>query len=138
MKTGCFWSKRLYNHFTRKLGLEVQFESSDDESDTEDDRTINTNIKEGGNGGNGKVAKPDVKTVDLTGGVVPQGFASESDKEDVPPELFDMSALPEGASIYYISPEATKLFHLKEGQNVVSTINSRMIFFRCSKQCSSY
>ena len=25
VKTGCFWSKRLYNPFTQKLGLEIQF-----------------------------------------------------------------------------------------------------------------
>ena len=29
MKTGYFWSKRLYNPFTQKLGLEVHFEISD-------------------------------------------------------------------------------------------------------------
>ena len=34
VKTGCFWSKRLYNPFTQNLGLEVQFESSDEKIDT--------------------------------------------------------------------------------------------------------
>ena len=29
-------------------------------------------------------------------------------------------------SIYYISPELTKLFRPKEGKNLVSAINSRM------------
>ena len=32
----CFWSIRLYNPFTQNIGLEVQFESSDEKSDTED------------------------------------------------------------------------------------------------------
>ena len=39
MKTGLFWSKRIYNPSNQNLGLEAQFESSDDESDTKDDRT---------------------------------------------------------------------------------------------------
>ena len=43
-----------------KFFMEVQFESSDSESDTKYDRTKNTNIKEGGNDGTGKVDKPDV------------------------------------------------------------------------------
>ena len=76
VKTCCFWSNRLYNPFTHKLGLEAQFEISDDESDTKDDRTTNTNIKEGVNYGNGQVAKLDVKTVDLSGGDALQGFLS--------------------------------------------------------------
>ena len=50
----------LYNPFTQKLGLEAQFESSDDESDAKDDRTTNTNIKEGGNYGNEQVGEPDI------------------------------------------------------------------------------
>ena len=33
---GYFWSKRIYNTFTQKIGLEVNFESSDEKSDTED------------------------------------------------------------------------------------------------------
>ena len=37
-----------------------------------------------------------------------------------------MSALPEGLSIYYIYPESTKLFHPKEGVNLVSKINIRI------------
>ena len=74
MTTGCFWFKCLYNTFDQKLGLEVQFESSDDGSDTKDDRTKNTNIKEGGNDGNGLVAEPDVETVDLCGDDAPQGL----------------------------------------------------------------
>ena len=37
-------------------------------------------------------------------------------------KLFDMSALSEGTSIYYISHEETKLFHPKEVQNMVSAI----------------
>ena len=45
VKTGCFWSKRLYNNFYQKIGLEAHFESSDDEIDTKDDRTTNTNIR---------------------------------------------------------------------------------------------
>ena len=76
MKTGCFWSKRLYNPCTYNLGPEAQFKISDDESDTKDDRTTNTNIKEGVNYGNGQVAKLDVKTVDLSGGDALQGFVS--------------------------------------------------------------
>ena len=39
-----------------------------------------------------------------------------------------MSSLPEGESIYYISPETTKLFHPNEGQNVVRAIKSHMGF----------
>ena len=76
MKTGCFWSKRLYNPCTYNLGPEAQFKISDDESDTKDDRTINTNIKEGGNYGNGQVNEPDVETVNLPGDDAPQGFLS--------------------------------------------------------------
>ena len=38
----------------------MQFESSGEESDYKDGRNTNTNIKEGCNYGNGKVAKPDV------------------------------------------------------------------------------
>ena len=39
LKTGCFGSKILYNPFTHNLVLCAQFESIDDESDTEDDIT---------------------------------------------------------------------------------------------------
>ena len=39
-----------------------------------------------------------------------------------------MSALTEGTSIYYISPEETNLFHLKEEKNVVSAIKIKMNF----------
>ena len=94
MKTGCFWSNSLYNPFTHKLGLEAQLEISDENSDAEDDRTKNTTIEEGGNYGNGKVADPDVETVDLTGYVAPRGFAFEIDEEDGTPKFFDMSVLP--------------------------------------------
>ena len=45
LKAVYFWSKRLYNPFTQKLGLEGQFESSDDKSDTKYDGTTNTNTK---------------------------------------------------------------------------------------------
>ena len=69
----------MYNPFTQKLGLEEHFESSDDRSDTEDDRTKQTKIKEGSNDGNGKVAETDVETVDPPGDIVPQGFASDSE-----------------------------------------------------------
>ena len=65
VKTGCFWSKRLYNTFTQKFGLEMQFESSEDESDTKDDKTTNNNIKEGVNDGNGKVAESDIDAVTI-------------------------------------------------------------------------
>ena len=44
MKTGCFWFKRLFNPFTHNLGMEAQFERSEDESDIKDDKTKNTNI----------------------------------------------------------------------------------------------
>ena len=74
--TGCVWSKRLYNLFTQKLGLEVQFKSSDGKSDTKYDRTINTNIKEVDNDCNGQVAKSNMETVDLPGDYAPQGFLS--------------------------------------------------------------
>ena len=30
VKTGCFWSKSLHNLFAHNLGLEAQFERSDD------------------------------------------------------------------------------------------------------------
>ena len=56
---------------------------------------------------------PDVETVDLPGGVAPQGFSSESDEEGVMPKFFDMSALTEGKIIYYTSPESTNMFHPK-------------------------
>ena len=67
VKAGWFWSKRLYNPFTRQLGLEMQFESSDDNSDTKEDIAPNTNIKEVGNDGNGQVAESDVETFDIPG-----------------------------------------------------------------------
>ena len=67
MKTCCFYSKHLYNPFTQQLGPEVQFESSDKESDTKDDRKKNTNIKESGNYGNGQVDEPDVKLLIFLG-----------------------------------------------------------------------
>ena len=72
--------------------------------------------------------KPDVETVDLPGDDTPQGFVSYSDEEDITPKLFDMSSLPEGKSIYYISPEKN-LFLPKEVQNLVIVINTQMIFF---------
>ena len=74
MNTGCLWYKRLYNPFTHNLGLEAQFEISDDEIGTKYDRTKNTNIKEGVNYVNRQVYKPDVKTVDLPVDDAPQGF----------------------------------------------------------------
>ena len=76
MKTGLFWSKSLYNLFSQYLGLEAQFERSDDKSDTEDDSIINKNIKEGGNYGNGQVSNTDVETVDLPRDDATQGFLS--------------------------------------------------------------
>ena len=77
----------------------------EEEEDTKYDMNKNTNIKEGGNYGHGKVAKPDVETVDITGDDAPQVFVSYSYKEEVTPKFFDMSSLTEGTSIYYISPE---------------------------------
>ena len=64
MKTGLFWSKSLYNLFSQYLGLEAQFERSDDKSNTKYDKTTKTYIKEGGNYGNGKLGEPDLETVD--------------------------------------------------------------------------
>ena len=74
VNTGCFWYKSLNNTFTQKLGPEAQIESSGDKSDTKDDRTTNTNIKEVGNDGNVQVDDPDVETVYLPGDDAPQGF----------------------------------------------------------------
>ena len=76
VKTGYFWSKGLYNPFTQNLGLEAQFESSDNESDTKYDRTTNTNMKEGGKCSNRKVTEPDVEIVDVSGDDALQGFVS--------------------------------------------------------------
>ena len=45
VNTDWFWYKRLYNTFNHKIDLEAQFEIGDEESDTEDARTKNTNIK---------------------------------------------------------------------------------------------
>ena len=42
----------------------AQFERSDDKSNTKDDRTTNTNMKEVGNDGNGQVNGTYVETVD--------------------------------------------------------------------------
>ena len=101
VNTVCFWSKRLYNTFTQKLVLEVQFESSDGKSDAKDDSTKNTNIKEGGNYYNGQVAKPDVGTGHIPWDDVPQLFLSYSEEEEVTPAFLYVSALPEGTNIYY-------------------------------------
>ena len=76
VNTGYVWSNRLYNNFSHKLALEIQFESSDDEIDTKDDRTKITNIKEGSNDGNGQVEEPYVETINLPGYDAPQGFVS--------------------------------------------------------------
>ena len=76
LKTGCFWSNRLCNSFTHKLGLEGQFEISDEKIDTKHDRTKNISIKEGSNYGNGQVDKPDVETVVLSEDNPLQGFVS--------------------------------------------------------------
>ena len=94
--------------------------SSDDEIDTKDYRTTNTIIKEGGNDGNVQVTDPDVEIVVIPGDDELQGFVSQSDKEDVMPKIFDILSLPEGTSMYYISPEVTNLFHPKESQNMIS------------------
>ena len=51
------------------------------------------------------MAKPDAETVYFPGDDSLQGFLSWSYEENFMPELFDMSELPEGTSIYYISPE---------------------------------
>ena len=123
LKTGCFWSRRLYNPFTQKLGLEMQFEGSADKSDIKDDSTKNTNIKEGSNDDNEQVSETDVETVDISGDDALQAFVSQIEQEGVMPELFGISALPEGASIFYISSEETNMFHPKGGQNVASEIN---------------
>ena len=45
------------------------------------------------------------------------------DEEDVTIELFDVSALPEKTSIYYIFSEENELFRPKEVPNLVSAIN---------------
>ena len=91
----------------------MQVESNDDDSDTKIYTTTNTNIHEGGNGGNAQVADTDVETVDIPGDDVPKLFVSWSYEEVITSKLFDISALPEETSIYYISPEETKLFYLK-------------------------
>ena len=57
VNAGLFWYNLIYNTFTQNIGLEENFQSSDDKSDTKYDRTTNTNIKEGGNYGNDKVDK---------------------------------------------------------------------------------
>ena len=58
VKTGFFWSKKLYNHFTYAWpGSAV---CSDYKRDTKDERITNINIKEVGNDGNGQVDEPDV------------------------------------------------------------------------------
>ena len=132
MNTGCLWYKRLYNPFTHNLGLEAQFEISDDKIGTKYDRTKNTNIKEGVNYVNRQVYKPDVKTFDLPGYNALQVFVFYSDEEEVTTKLFDILSLLEGTSIYFIYSEETKLFHPKEVQNVVSKINIRMGFFSVS------
>ena len=80
VKTWCFWLKRLYNTCTHNIFVEAQFEISDDESDTEYDRTKKNNIKEGGNTGNGQVAEPGIETVDLPGDDASQGFVSYSNE----------------------------------------------------------
>ena len=71
-----FLYEHFYNSFTQNLGLEIKFEISDDQSDTKDDSTTNTNNKEGGNYGNGKVDDPNVKTIGLPADNAPQGFVS--------------------------------------------------------------
>ena len=45
VNTGFFCSKRLYNTFAQKLGLESQFEGSDEKSDTKYDRIKITTSK---------------------------------------------------------------------------------------------
>ena len=52
------------------------FESSDGESDTKYDRTKNTNVNYGGNGGNRQVDDSHEDTVDIPGYNAPQGFLS--------------------------------------------------------------
>ena len=56
--------------------MEAHFISSDEKSDTKDDRNTNTNIKEGSNYGNGEVSGSDVETVDIPGDDAPQLFMS--------------------------------------------------------------
>ena len=74
------------------------------------------------------MADPYVETVNIPENVATQGFVYKSDREDNTPKFIDMSALPEGASIYYISSEATNLFHSKEVQNVVRAIKIQLEF----------
>ena len=50
------------------------FEISDGKIDTKYDRTKNTNLRYGGNVGNGQVDDSDVETVDLPGYMALQGF----------------------------------------------------------------
>ena len=76
VKTSCFWFEHLYNPFTQKIGLEVHFERSGEESDTKYDKTKNTNIKEDNNDVNGQVRDPDVETADLPGDDSPKVFVS--------------------------------------------------------------
>ena len=76
LKAGWFWSKRLYNPFAHNLGLEAQFECSDDKSDTKYDSTTNTNIKECVNDGNGKVVDTSLEAFVLPGYHALQGFVS--------------------------------------------------------------
>ena len=85
-------------------------------NDTKDDRTTNTNIKYGDNSGNGQVYNPYGETVDLPGGDAPQFSVSYIEYEEVTPKLLDLSALPEGTSIYYIFPEETNLFHQRRAK----------------------
>ena len=53
----------------------------------------------------GQIAKTDIETVNITGDDAQKGFMYQIEKEDITAKLFDISSLPDGTSLYYISSE---------------------------------
>ena len=81
------------------------------------------------------MAKPDVETVDLPWDDAPKGFVSNIGEEDITPEFFDVSELPEGTIIYYISPGKQAVSSKGGPKCGWCNQDTNDILFFCSKQC---
>ena len=123
-KVGEMWTERLYNPFTQRFGLAEQGESSNKKSSSGDD-DADPQSTAGTADLHVCVRAIPVVNENLPGDVTPDGYDGNDDDDDAD-DIFDTSELPEGASIYYVSSEAKKLFNPREGQNVISAIQERM------------
>ena len=88
----------------------MHFESSDGKIDTKDGSTKNTNIKEGGNVGNGQVAEPDVEIFDIPGYDASQGVCHRATSKTLGPNYFICKHFQKGRLCIIFPPKKPSCF----------------------------